>query len=69
MGDYRMKIKKGPTADGWKQTLVDESMQAASNFVTDQATGGDQDLDEVDIIDAQLAEVLVLDSDNQDIDD
>uniref|UniRef100_A0A914CXH4 Uncharacterized protein n=1 Tax=Acrobeloides nanus TaxID=290746 RepID=A0A914CXH4_9BILA len=69
MGDYRMKIKKGPRADGWKQTLDDESMQAASNFVTDQATGGDQDLDEVDIIDAQLAEVLVFDSDNEDIDD
>jgi hypothetical protein len=68
MGDYRTKTRKGPRADEWKLTLVVESMQRASNFVPDHAAG-DHDLDEVDVIDAQLAEILVFDSDDEEIDD
>jgi hypothetical protein len=68
MGDYRTKTRKGPRADEWKLTLVVESMQRASNFVPDHAAG-DHDLDEVNVIDAQLAEILVFDSDDEEIDD
>lgn len=67
MGDYRMKTRKGPRADEWKRTLVEESLQAAINFIPEEHP--DQEFDEVEILDQQLAEMLVFDSDNEDIED